>query len=286
MITSRQNSLLKDMHRLRQCKDKDRHDRSREASLAAGGATSDAANTVASRRVMLEGFHLVGEALDRGLAVETVLMTPQLLASPPGCSLAERLDRPPLAVAPPLLDELADADSPRGLLAVARLPLPSLETLPRCRDGVYVYADGLQDPGNLGALARVAEASGASALVLGPGCAHPHLPRSLRASAGSLLRLPVARRVGAEALARHLDGLDARWLALEPRGGTDLYEATLEGTLVLLLGAEGPGLSTELGRRAHDTVTIPLAPSVESLNATVAAAVVLFERRRRRLAGA
>jgi len=199
--------------------------------------------------------------------------------------LLRRLPRPPLAVVAPLLEDLLDADSPRGVLAVARLDRGGVGALPLQEAGVYVLADGLQDPGNLGALARVMEAAGATGLALAPGCVHPNHPRALRASTGSLLRLPTARGVTADALADHLAGLDPHWLALEPRGGTDLYAAPLEGTLVLLLGAEGPGLSAGLRRRAEAAVTIPLAEPVESLNATVAAALVLFERRRRDLLG-
>ncbi|HYG62440.1 MAG TPA: TrmH family RNA methyltransferase, partial [Thermoanaerobaculia bacterium] len=74
-----------------------------------------------------------------------------------------------------------------------------------------------------------------------------------------------------------------RWAALVPRGGEGLYSASLAGTLVLAVGAEGPGLSPALGERAGLRLTIPIEPPVESLNATVAAALVLFEWRRRRL---
>jgi len=189
-------------------------------------------------------------------------------------------------VSPEVLAELTDADSPRGLLAVARLPRFGVETLPVRPDCPYLYLEGLQDPGNLGALARVAEAAGAAGLALSPGCAHPNHPRALRASAGSLLRLPLAVGVAAEALDAHLALAHPRWAALVPRGGEDLYRARLEGTAILAVGAEGPGLSPALlaraGFRAGLLLTIPMAPAVESLNATVAAALVLFEMRRRR----
>ena len=99
----------------------------------------------------------------------------------------------------------------------------------------------MQDPGNLGALARVAEAAGAAGLALSPGCAHPNHPRALRASAGSLLRLPVAVGAEPDALDAHLASARPRWTALVPRDGEDLYRARLDGTLILAVGAEGPG---------------------------------------------
>jgi TrmH family RNA methyltransferase len=254
VITSRQNSRLKDIRRLRRSK---------------------------GDHALLEGPHLVGEAVAAGIGLETVLATPAWLASPEGRALAPSLPSP-LEVAPELLDELTDADSPRGVLAVARLPRSGSAALPVRAGGVYLFLDGLQDPGNLGALARVAEAVGAAALALSPGTVHPNHPRALRASAGSLLRLPVV--VGAEAgdVDRRLAPVRPRWMALDPRGGAGLWAAPLDGTLVLALGAEGPGLSPELRERAALRLTIPVEPPVESLNATVAAALVLFEIRRRR----
>jgi TrmH family RNA methyltransferase len=256
VITSRQNPRLKDIRRLRRSK---------------------------GDYALLEGPHLVAEAVAAGIGLDTVLATPDWLETPEGRGLAHALpERSLLAVDPGLLDELADADSPRGVLAVARLPRSGAGGLPVRAGGVYLYLDGLQDPGNLGALARVAEAAGAAALALSPGTVHPNHPRALRASAGSLLRLPVA--VGAEPgdVDLRLAPAGPRWMALDPRDGEGLWEADLDGTLVLAVGAEGPGLSPALRGRADLRLTIPVQPPVESLNATVAAALVLFEVRRRR----
>lgn len=259
MITSRQNSKLKTMRRLLRCK----------------GAGA-----------LLEGPHLVSEALAAGIALDPVLVTPQFAASAEGRELLARLPHPAEPVEPELLEALADADSPRGIVAAAGLRHARLEELPVTRDGVYLYVDRLQDPGNLGALARTAEAAGCAGLALSPGTVDPYHPRAMRASAGSLLRLPAAVGIEPDALShhlsRHLAPLSPTWLALEAHGGEDLYTAPLDGTLILALGAEGPGLSPDVAARAGRRLTIPLAPPVESLNATVAAALVLFEIRRRR----
>jgi len=255
MITSRQNQRLKDIRRLRRSK----------GDLA-----------------LLEGPHLVTEALAAGLGLEEAFVTPAFLDSSEGRRLAPSLSVEPLVISPELLEEITDADSPRGILAVARLGRSGIEALPVRLGRPYVYVEGLQDPGNLGALARVAEAAGAAGVALSPGCAHPNHPRALRASAGSLLRLPVAVGAEPEALSQRLAAARPRWAALVPRGGEDLYTAVLDGTLILALGAEGPGLSPALLARIDLRLTIPMEPLVESLNATVAAALVLFELRRRR----
>ena len=258
MITSRQNQRLKDIRQLRRSK---------------------------GERALLEGPHLVEEALAVGLPFEETLATPAFLDSAEGRRLTLSLPATPLLVSADLLATLTDADSPRGILAVARLPRRGVEALPVRPGRPYVYLDGLQDPGNLGALARVAEAAGAAGLALSPGCAHPNHPRALRASAGSLLRLPVAVEAEPSTLEIHLASIRPRWAALVPRGGEDIYQAPLNGNTLLAVGAEGSGLSPALLSRTDLRLTIPMEPVVQSLNATVAAALVLFEIRRRQAHG-
>lgn len=239
---------------------------------------------------LLEGPHLVSEAIAAGVALEELMITPELAAESVGRELVRSAPCPVIEVAGELLREAGDADSPQGVLAVARLPRSGVAALPRREGGVYLFLDGVQDPGNLGALARVAEAAGAAGMVCGPGSASPNHPRALRASAGSLLRLPVAAPASAEELTAHLAPLTAQWVALVAHGGQDLYGggspsgATASGALVLALGAEGAGLDPALAARAAVRLRIPLAPPVESLNVVSAAAVVLFELRRRALA--
>lgn len=252
MITSPQNVQLKALRRAR-----------RERGL-----------------LLLEGPHLVAEALDAGRVPDTVLVTETFSESETGQRLLRRLAKPPLLVGPGLLSRHADSDAPRGIVAVAAAPGTAITDLPVCAGGVYLYLDGLQDPGNVGALARVAEAAGVAGLLLAPGTVLPHHPRALRASAGSLLRLPVATDATPQAVDEHLESVAPRWLALAAHDGDDLYTTPLAGTVVLALGAEGPGLSERVEARADRRLTLPLAPPVESLNVTVAAALVLFERQR------
>ena len=253
MISSRNNPTLRRLRRLKQ-------------------ERGDAA--------LLEGPDLISEALAAGVELELVLATPAFLAGAEARRLQALLPRPPQAVAAGLLAELADADSPRGAVALVRLPRGTVDDLP-ARQGVYVYADGIQHPANLGALARVAEAAGARALALAPGSVHPNHPRALRASAGSLLRLATATGVSPAALAARLARQRPTWIALDPHQGADLWSAELPANAVLALGAEGPGLTAAAGERADLRLRIPIEPPVESLNVTVAAALVLFELRRR-----
>jgi RNA methyltransferase, TrmH family len=256
MITSAQNQKVKDIRRLRRSK---------------------------GERAVLEGPHLLREAIASGTALEMVLATPGLASSEEGAELLGRLPIPHHEVSPEVLAKVADADSPQGVMAVARLPRGGAEALPLVEGGLYLFVDGVQDPGNFGALARMAEAAGGAGMACSPGCAHPNHPRALRASAGSLLRVPLAWSVSPQEVARRLAPIEPRWVALVSHGGRSLYLEPLEGCLVLMVGSEGRGLSPALLRLAGQAVEIPLEPPVESLNVAAAAAVALFELRRRRV---
>jgi TrmH family RNA methyltransferase len=255
VISSRQNAKLKDIRRLRRCKDD---------------------------RALLEGPHLLDEALITGLALEEVLVTATFASSPEGRRLRHRLDRDPTLVDEKLLAEVSDSESPQGVIAIASLPRAGVDGIPRVDGATYLYCDGIQDPGNLGALARVAEASGVVAGFSSLGSVHPNHPRCLRASAGSLLRLPWTHGSTPDAVGEHLRGIEATWVQLVAHGGIDLYGVSPPTTCLLVVGSEAHGVSSEISSRCRLGIEIPLAASVESLNAATAAAVVLFEFARQR----
>ena len=277
MITSRDNPRLKAIRRLNTSKGRRR-----------------------TRGLLLEGPHLVQTALEEGLQLDLVLLTPEFEQQHP--HLVESFqDLDGLEVArvdSKLLEELADVDSPRGLIASATRPDEEVERVlgaVESQEQTWLLLDGVQDPGNLGAMARSAEASGARGLfLLGEETVSWRHPRALRASAGSLLRLPccVVRDVAEvdAALARlatssqsepesQVDQL--QWVALEARAGNALWTAELGRRVILCVGGEAHGLGEQAASRCDLTVSIPTA-GVESLNAAVAASLVLFELDRRR----
>lgn len=254
MISSRQNQFVKAIRKLRHSK----------------GDTA-----------LLEGSNLVDEAARSGIRPQWVLTTPEFAATATGRQLLGRFDPGTVhRVSTAVLDSVADADSPQGILACAELPRRGFNSLPVISGSCLLFLDRVQDPGNLGAIARVAEATGVVGLALSPGAAHPNHPRALRASAGSLLRLPVAIDCELADLRQHLGPIEPSFVALD-LVGEDLYSADLSGTVVLLLGNEGAGLGSRVLAGADRRLAIPMSAPLESLNVAVAAAVTLFERRRR-----
>lgn len=230
---------------------------------------------------ILEGPHLVGEALRLGRRFDLVVMTPDFADSDRGAELVGALDTPPSYVDDSLLRSLADTDAPRGVLAVTQLPRLAPEHFAPAADSAWLYLDGIQDPGNLGALARVAEGLGATGLLLSPGCADSRHSRALRASAGSLLRLPVVSGIAAS-VARRASSPRVGWVGLEAHeGARELTGLQLGRPYVVAVGAEGAGLSADTRSALDQSVTIRLAGGLESLNVAVAAALVLAEIERR-----
>ena len=148
-----------------------------------------------------------------------------------------------------------------------------------------IIAIDVQDPGNLGAIVRVAEAAGATGFVAAGGSANPFGWKALRGSMGSALRLPITSEVAAEDAVADARRHGCRIIATVLRDGRSLFGVDLAGPLHVLIGGEGQGLAAALTDAADERVTIPMQAPVESLNAAVTAALIVYEAFRQRSVG-
>jgi RNA methyltransferase, TrmH family len=225
--------------------------------LAAGGAPGE------DRLVLAEGPHLLDEAIRSQIEIHAVILAES--AAEPGDLPATRVVR----VLDSLFHKLASTESPQGVLALVRLPEWTTDDLLRGTPLVVVL-DGVQDPGNAGAILRTAEAFGATGAVFLKGTVSVSNPKCLRASAGSAFRLPIVSEIP--------NGLAL--YAADPRAELAISQAKLGVPCAIVIGAEGRGVRRELAARATG-VKIPTS-GVESLNAAVAAGILLYEARRQR----
>lgn len=235
--------------------------------------------------VLLDGPHLVGDALSAGTSITTVVVAEGADARPEMASLlarARRLGVPVQTVTPGVLDAASPTRTPSGVLALATLPERPLEALLVPAPALVTVAVGVQDPGNVGALIRSSEAAGATGLLAIGGTARPYGWKALRGSMGSALRLPIARPADGLAALQTVRAAGVRLVALAADATATLDEADLDGALAVCVGAEGVGLPADVVALADQTVRIPMQPPVESLNVAVAASLVLFEIARRR----
>lgn len=214
-----------------------------------------------------DGLKLYQEAVQAGAALDTVLFTPaQRVQTPEGVRAVQ--------VPEQLMDALSPARTPQGVLFLCAMPELTLPE--RLEPGRYLVLDGLQDPGNVGTIWRTADAFGAKGLILTHGCADPFSPKTVRSTMGAVFRLPVWE-AEVEELAACLKRSGI------PLYGTALRSDTVDlreqqgGSAAVVIGSEGSGISEELLALCRQTWKIPMEAKCESLNAAVAAAVVLWE---------
>jgi TrmH family RNA methyltransferase len=252
-ITSRDNPLFK---RLKKLAESSRERRETHATL-------------------LDGEHLIAAYLDTHGQPLTLLhaesCSPHIWQPLAGRCTGAKL----VALADSLFAELSPVDTPTGVMAEAAwLNPPPVETTP-----LVLLLEDIQDPGNLGSLLRSAAAAGATLAVLSKGCADAWSPKALRGGQGAQFVLPMLLRTD---LAAWIRSANMPVWALALGGEQSVFELDLRGAVSIAVGNEGAGLSSELIAAATGRAAIPMPGQVESLNAAVAAAIVLFEAVRQR----
>jgi TrmH family RNA methyltransferase len=260
-VNSRQNARVKELRR----------------SFAEGSPNEQG-------EVAVEGMHLVEEAIRSGLRLSTVFfgdsargrahkLLPQLSAHTEALLLPDDV-----------FASTVPSETPQGIAALVRPKVFGPDDVFSPPPALVVVTAGLQDPGNLGTIARSAEAFGVTGLLLGERTVSPWNWKAVRASAGSLFRLPTLKME----LSAGLSEIKKRGvcvLATSSHKGTLIAETDLRGPVALLIGSEGAGVPKDVLAQADEVVTIPQSARAESLNAGVAASIMLYEAARQRREG-
>ncbi len=259
IVQSKQNARLKQLRR----------------ALAQPGRDGDALAGI-------EGPNLLEEALRAGLHLDCVFVAQGSERLIEGLGLPAETEV--LLLPGELLSQALATETPQLVAALVEPPQWSwADVLPGAgrSAALVVVLAGLQDPGNLGTILRSAEAFGATGAVTLPGTVSAWNPKAVRASAGSVFRLPLISAETGECFTRlHAAGLKIWTTAVN--GAEAAHRADLSGPVALIVGNEGNGVPAELAAQADGAVTIPCPGPVESLNASVAASVLLYEASRQR----
>lgn len=255
LLTSPKNPLLREVRK----------------AVLRGGLTEDG-------YCVAESFHLLEEALRSDCVIGSILVAGSVRAT------VERhvrgLSRAPLtAVDDEVFAGISSTETTQGVIALVRPPAWDVEHLFRGRSLVVVL-DGVQDPGNAGAILRAAEAFGATGALFLKGSANPYNPKAVRASAGSVFRLPLVANLDSSVARASFEQHRLDVYAAAPGGSLLLSDADLTRRCAVIIGSEGRGVSAKLRSAAVD-LRIPTT-GVESLNAAMAAGIVLYEARRQR----
>ncbi len=237
----------------------------------------------AAGTMLLDGEHLIDEALGAAVPIEVAAFAESALDRL--SSLAARAAAAGarvVAVPDPLRGSISPVKSPSAAVAIATCRATPLAAVLDAPSPLILLLHEVQDPGNVGAVVRAAEACGASGLVTSGGSADPFGWKALRGAMGSTFRLPIAVRQSFPDVVAAARAAGIRIFATVPYGGTSLPAVRLRGPAALLLGGEGPGLPAALVALADERVSIPMRAPVESLNVATAAAIILYEAARQR----
>jgi TrmH family RNA methyltransferase len=252
-VTSRQNPRLKEVARL----------------------IASSRDRRKSGRCVLEGEHAVTVYLDRVGAPETLIVLEEQHSSSPLAALVQRV--PPahaLSVPHGIFAELASVSADVGVLAVVPTPIAA----PAAPTDFCLLLEDVQDPGNVGSMLRSAAAAGVTQVYLSPGCAFAWSPKVLRAAQGAHFQLAIYEDVSLPEWAKRYQATGGSVVAAVASGGSPWHAERFPKRVALAIGNEGAGLSQALIAATDRQVTVTMPGRTESLNAAVAAGILLFER--------
>ena len=256
VIKSRQNPLVKEIR----------------AALRAGQLTDRGL-------LPFEGPTLLQEAVKSQTAVESLLVTDPGLLNPSQRRWLKEQHTRVFQVGPDILNSISGTETPNSLIGLARVPRWDLEPCLDKERGLFIVLAELQDPGNLGTILRSSEAFGVTALLTTRGSVNAYNAKSVRASAGSIFRVPIFQGLREPFLFQsfedhHIPIVGASLKAREPAD-----PCRLELPMALIVGSEAKGLSDGILRQCRHEVRIDMNQSVQSLNAAIAASILLYEIR-------
>ena len=233
--------------------------------------------------MLLDGWHLLTEAVNAGVIVETLAVCgPPTADEQTLIARAQRANARVVEVSGAVLNALSPVNSPTGVVATARKPVAEAALMLLPAPALVLAGLGIQDPGNTGAVIRSAAAAGATGVIADEATADPWGWKALRASMGGVVHLPVTRSRNPMATLSGWQASGVRLIAAVPRDGISMYELDLTQPLAILMGSEGPGLPADVLAAADARLTIPMNDRIESLNVAVAAALILYEAKRQR----
>lgn len=232
-----------------------------------------------------EGIRLIEEVCSADWQVNTCFYTEGVSGNKRAELLLDLLQNKHcrmLKVSDAVYKKISDTDQPQGMMAIVKKREHLLSTILAVEKPFIVILDTIQDPGNLGAIIRTADAAGATGVVLTKGCTDLYSSKTVRATMGSLFHLPIVEGVNSEVLIHSLQERNIHIAATSLTSSSLYYEADFDQPAAVIFGNEGNGVSAELLCKANSRIFIPILGRAESLNVAASAAVILYEAVRQR----
>ena len=230
-------------------------------------------------RILVEGVKLIEEAFKSNLKVDSIYVSEhqRKMGLLQGLLKGSKTHPPEVVeLSEKAFNSISSTETPQGVSALVFVPQWDLERI-LAKDSLIILAHQLQDPGNLGTLLRSAEAFGANAVILSNNSVNPYNPKAIRASAGSVFRVPCFPGSDPQEILKLLDENNYRVYATSPEKGKDFRAIDYRGRVALIFGNEARGLDCDILDRVESQLTIPISSSVDSLNVAVAFSIILCQ---------
>lgn len=231
-----------------------------------------------SKSFIIEGIKIIEEALENNVKLKYIIYSDRFLLNSEGESLIKNFNNKKniIKVTESVFKEISDTENPQGVLGIAEFIERDLEEIKELKRPSLLFLDAIQDPGNMGTIIRTADAFNIDGIILGEGCVDPYNPKVVRSTMGSIFRTPIyicnntldclmnIKEMGINILATSLDG-------------ELLYNGKFEDGFLCIIGNESRGVSKDILSLADNTIKIPMPGKAESLNAGVAASIIMYE---------
>ncbi|SDK75106.1 TrmH family RNA methyltransferase [Natronincola ferrireducens] len=255
-ITSQQNKIIKHVKGLQAKKNRRLH-----------------------KQFVIEGIRVLEECLLHQIPIHYVFYTEDLVKLQGGGALLEKVkkDYRSYEITRELLLKISDTENPQGIIAVVSMPENNLQSIKISEDAFFVILDRVQDPGNMGTILRTAEAAGADGIILTKGCVDPYNSKTIRATMGALLHIPVIETNSNEEWINILKDNSVKLIASDLDTPKTYLDVDYKNKIAIIIGNEANGIDETLLEKADELVKIPILGKIESLNASVAAAILIYK---------
>jgi TrmH family RNA methyltransferase len=260
-ITSSKNPLIKEIKSLYRKKDR-----------------------MKNKSFIIEGIKIVEEAIDNNYSIKNIIYTDQLFKIKDGEDFYQKIKSLENIVYVPdnIFKEISDTENPQGILGIAMYEYNSVEEISKIETPFLLFLDGIQDPGNMGTIIRTADAFNIDGVIITEGCVDPYNPKVVRATMGSIFRLPLYYTPKAMEDLMELKKENIKIYSTSLDGSIPIYDADFKEGFILSIGNESKGVSEETFSLSDKLIKIPMPGMAESLNAGVAASIIMYEAMKQR----
>lgn len=238
-------------------------------------------NRWANKQFIIEGIKVVKEAILNKVNIKQIIYSEKLLSTPEGQELFQNIQFRDNVVklTDNLFNEIADTDNPQGILAIVEFIEREFSDILNIKNPALLFLDRVQDPGNMGTIIRTGDAFNIDGIIIGEGCVDPYNPKVVRSTMGSIFRVPLYVCADSLDFLLNFKGKDIKVLATSLDGRL-LYNENFQGGFICIIGNESRGVDPKIMSIADSAIKIPMPGKAESLNAGVAASIIMYESMR------